>query len=112
MERQSCLTDRAVPVVADTSVLINLNATKCAEVILDALPNPFLAVSEVILELKTASKPAGMTLPQSTHGRRRDIYRSCGLAAPGCSILPASSPAPLLKHLTTGKPLRLPMRLN
>ena len=52
MERQSCLTDRAVPVVADTSVLINLNATKCAETILDALPNPFLAVSEVILELK------------------------------------------------------------
>ena len=53
MERQSCLTDRAVPVVADTSVLINLNATKCAETILDALPNPFLAVSEVILELKS-----------------------------------------------------------
>ena len=56
MERQSCLTDRAVPVVADTSVLINLNATKCAEVILDALPNPFLAVSEVILELKSGEQ--------------------------------------------------------
>ena len=53
MERQSCLTDRAIPVVADTSVLINLNATKCAETILDALPNPFLAVTEVILELKS-----------------------------------------------------------
>ena len=52
MERQSCLTDRALPVVADTSVLINLNATKCAETILGALPNPFLVVSEVILELK------------------------------------------------------------
>ena len=56
MERQSCLTDRAVPVVADTSVLINLNATTCAEVILDALPNPFLAVSEVILELKSGEQ--------------------------------------------------------
>lgn len=56
MERQSCLTDRAVPVVADTSVLINLNATMCAEVILDALPNPFLAVSEVILELKSGEQ--------------------------------------------------------
>ena len=53
MERQSCLTDRAVPIVADASVLINLNATKCAETILDALPNPFLAVSEVIPELKS-----------------------------------------------------------
>lgn len=52
MERQSCLTDPTVPVVADTSVLINLNATRCAETILEALPNPFLVVSEVILELK------------------------------------------------------------
>ena len=52
MERQSCLTDRAVPVVADTSVWINLNATKCVETILEALPNPFLVVSEVVLELK------------------------------------------------------------
>ena len=56
MERQSCLTDREVPVVADTSVLINLNATRCAETILDALPNPFLVVSEVIPELKYDEK--------------------------------------------------------
>ena len=52
MERQSCLTDRGLPVVADTSVLINLNATKCAKTILDALPNPLLVVAEVIVELK------------------------------------------------------------
>ena len=52
MERQSCLTDREAPVVADTSVLINLNATRYAETILEALPNPFFAASEVILELK------------------------------------------------------------
>ena len=52
MERQSCLTDPAVPVVADTSVLINLNAAKYAETILDALPNLLLVASEVILELK------------------------------------------------------------
>lgn len=51
MERQSCLTDRAVPVVADTSVLINLNATKYAETILDALPNPVFLVTEVLREL-------------------------------------------------------------
>ena len=51
--RQSCLTDRAIPVVADTSVVINLNATNRAETILDALPNPFLVVSEVMLELES-----------------------------------------------------------
>ena len=53
MVRQSCLRDRTVPVIADTSVVINLNATQCAETILDALPNPFLVVSEVVLELES-----------------------------------------------------------
>ena len=53
MARQSCLCDRTVPVIADTSVVINLNATQCAETILDALPNPFLVVSEVVLELES-----------------------------------------------------------
>jgi predicted nucleic acid-binding protein len=52
MERQSCLRDRTVPVIADTSVVINLNATQCAETILDALPNPFLVVTEVVSELQ------------------------------------------------------------
>ena len=53
MVRQSCLRDRTVPVIADTSVVINLNATKCLETILEALPNPFLVVSEVVLELES-----------------------------------------------------------
>ena len=53
MVRQSCLHDRTVPVIADTSVVINLNATQCAETILEALPNPFLVVSEVVLELES-----------------------------------------------------------
>ena len=53
MMRQSCLTDRTIPVIADTSVVINLNATNRAETVLDALPNPFLLVSEVMLELES-----------------------------------------------------------
>ena len=52
MERQSCLTDLALPVVADTSVVINLTATQYSEAILNALPNRFLVVSQVTLELK------------------------------------------------------------
>ena len=52
MERQSCLNDLTLPVVADTSVIINLNASGCAEAILDALPNRFLVVLEVRLELE------------------------------------------------------------
>lgn len=53
MVRQSCLIDRTIPVIADTSIVINLNATNRAESILDALPNPFLVVSEVVLELES-----------------------------------------------------------
>ena len=53
MVRQSCLRDGTVPVIADTSVVINLNAAQCAETILDALPNPFLVVPEVVLELES-----------------------------------------------------------
>ena len=52
VERQSCLNDLTLPIVADTSVVINLNASGCAEAILDALPNRFLVVSEVRLELE------------------------------------------------------------
>lgn len=52
MARQSCLDDPTVPVVADTSVVINLNASGYAPAILEALPNSFLVVSEVERELR------------------------------------------------------------
>lgn len=52
MGRQSCLNALDLPIVADTSVVINLIATHCAESILDALPNRFLVVSEVKTELE------------------------------------------------------------
>ena len=53
MARQSCLSDRTVSVVTDTSVVINLNATQYSEAILEALPNPFLVVPEVVPELES-----------------------------------------------------------
>lgn len=53
MTRRSCLRDPVVPVIADTSVVINLNATGCAEAILEALPNRFCVVSQVLDELET-----------------------------------------------------------
>ena len=51
MDCRSCLDERAAAVVADTSVIINLNATGCAEAILRALPNRCLVVDDVSLEL-------------------------------------------------------------
>lgn len=52
MECQSCLNDPTALVVADASVVINLNATGFAESILDALPNRFAVVEEVALEIE------------------------------------------------------------
>ena len=52
MVRRSCLDERPAPVVFDTSVIINLNATGCAHAILQALPNRCVVVDQVSLELK------------------------------------------------------------
>ncbi len=53
MTPRSCLRDPTVTVIADTSVVINLHATGCAETILEALPNRFFVVSQVLDELET-----------------------------------------------------------
>ena len=47
MEPRSCLIDSEAPMLADTSVVINLDATGCFGRILDALPNR-LQVSEIV----------------------------------------------------------------
>ena len=52
----SCLDDPQVPIVIDTSVVINLATTGYAEVILQALPNQFHIAEEVSLEIKQGSK--------------------------------------------------------
>ena len=49
MDYPSCLTDPATVLVADASVIINLNATRYSEDILDALPNRVVVLEEVSL---------------------------------------------------------------
>ena len=56
MTFRSCLDNRTAPVVADTSVVINLNATGCAEAILRALPNRCVVVEQVSLELQVGCR--------------------------------------------------------
>ena len=56
MEWRSCLTDSTLPVVADTSVIINLNATGYSEALLGALPNRLLVVEDVSFELAVDSR--------------------------------------------------------
>ena len=56
MQSLSCLTDPSRPLVADTSVIINLNASQCAKAMLDVLPNRVLVVVEVLQELERGRK--------------------------------------------------------
>ena len=56
MVPRSCLDDRPAPVVADTSVVINLNATGCFDTILRALPNRCVVVEAVSLELQAGRR--------------------------------------------------------
>ena len=56
MALRSCLDERPGPVVADTSVVINLNATGDGEAILGALPNRCVIVEEVSRELETGRR--------------------------------------------------------
>ena len=56
MALRSCLDERPEPVVADTSVVINLNATGDGEAILGALPNRCVIVEEVSRELEAGRR--------------------------------------------------------
>lgn len=49
----SCLTDPSLPIHADASTLINLNASGCASAILNALPNKVRVLDTVMAELRT-----------------------------------------------------------
>ena len=49
----SCLTDPSLPIIADTSVVINLNASGSASAVLQALPNLMILTDTVLAELRT-----------------------------------------------------------
>ena len=53
---RSCLDEGPAHVVLDTSVVINLNATGCANAILRALPNRCVVVEQVSLELQAGRR--------------------------------------------------------
>ena len=53
---RSCLDEGPAHVVLDTSVVINLNATGCADAILRALPNRCVVVEQVSLELQVGRR--------------------------------------------------------
>ncbi|MCY4598097.1 MAG: hypothetical protein OXC19_25275 [Bryobacterales bacterium] len=68
----SCLDGSSAPVVADTSVVINLNASRISDTILDVLPNRFLVVDQVLAELETGQR-----------NEHIDFHKLSGLVAQG-----------------------------
>lgn len=60
---RGCLDERPASVVVDTSVVINLNATGCADAILRALPNRCVVVEQVSLELQAGRDTGARTIP-------------------------------------------------
>jgi predicted nucleic acid-binding protein len=57
MRLPSCLVDPNIPLVADASVAINLNATGYIADILRALPNPVIVTDVVLEELNNGHRP-------------------------------------------------------
>src|SRR3989442_235922 len=58
MRSPTFLTDPLIPLVADTSTVINLIATGCAPTIIRAVPNPIVVVDIISGELDTG-RPRG-----------------------------------------------------
>lgn len=56
MSSSSFLTDTRVPLVADASVIINLNATACAAAIMQAVPNSFVVTENACTELEMGAR--------------------------------------------------------
>ena len=52
MTRPRSLPDKPTLLIADTSVVININATGCAETLLKALPHRIAVVDVVVDEIK------------------------------------------------------------
>ena len=89
MNSSSFLVSPRVAVVADASVIINLNATEVAAAIIGAFPNPFLVTDNVRREL-SLGKPRGhscgerlealigqgVVAPAELGPADRDVYRS------------------------------------
>ena len=56
MSSSSFLTDTRVKLVADASVIINLNATACAAAIIKAVPNSFVVTDNARIELEMGAR--------------------------------------------------------
>lgn len=56
MESQTCLTNHSKLIVVDSSVVINLNASRCIKEILNALPNKLVFVDLVLDELERGKR--------------------------------------------------------
>ena len=103
MECQSSLNDPTTLVVADASVVINLNATGIAVSVLEALPNRLAVVEEVALELENGRRHGrndADALNTLVAADRIDIVR---LGSPGIEYFTSLVSGPAAETLDDGE---------
>ena len=113
MTFQSCLDERAAPVVADTSVVISLNATGCAEAILRALPNRCVVVEQVSLDLQVGRRTGRLDADALAVPIEENLIEHAQLEEAGLVHFPrTSSPGPQPRPSVTAKPQSSPAPSN
>ncbi len=87
MPPRDFLYDFAGPFVADTSVVINLNATGCSEALLAALPNQILVAEQVVGELQDQRSRQHRDGEMLSNLVAHDLIEVTALAADGYQVL-------------------------
>lgn len=103
MACRSCLDKLAAPIITDTSVVINLNATGYAEAILNAVPNVVYAVEEVSLEIEDGRRKQHPTADAFDSLVSRGSVRIVRLGAEGRSHFVRLVAGPATETLDDGE---------
>ena len=85
MVLRSCLDDCSAPVVVDTSVVVNLNATGNADAILRALPNRCVVTEAVLGELRAGRRKGRQDADALASLIDRHLVEEAQLQDPGMS---------------------------
>jgi predicted nucleic acid-binding protein len=103
MGSQTFLTDPQIPLVADSSTVINLIATGCAPTIIRAIPNPIVAVDIIPDELDTGrrrGRPHAERLQELAAARHIEIVK---LSKPGWQHFETLVVGPAAESLDDGE---------
>lgn len=86
MSLSSFLTNPRVSLIADASVVINLNATARAAEIIKAVPNPFLITENALAELQAGAQKGHRDYEKVLELINAGLVRRASLGNPGLSV--------------------------